>query len=1034
MCSGCAVLSFFVNSISAQKVQVIPIDFAGNKHQPKVPITKIDLTQSNQVDIVIQLIRSGQVLAAHFAPPCGTCSRAREIFIPGGPRPLRNDSYPLGIPDLEGIDKLRVDQANAVYNSIFVIITELVAVNALITIENPDRSLFWNLPSSVDLLKTNMFTDTVFQHCKYTLHRAMRPKWVRIRSNFKSVNILEGPCHLQHNHLSWGKTGDGKFATSTEAEYPAELASKLALLFLAEIEERGYQVLDGFNAPSPAPAKRIRAATTKQPRGKAIPQLIPEFKDVIYCLRSEAEANGHKILRNIVPTDLVLARGQQIEAVGTISSTDSPENIVAPSPTDKVAAGVFHTPEEFTGKALKLDHPADTFLKESLPPVLVKAIVGIFNKTVDSSAIDLVKAVRELVKLSKDNEAEDNTIFVNMESNVKTVLRGKKLFTLKSLLQRFNYQDTTVVDDLSAGFALAGMQPYSQSFEHVVKLPTATIDDIRSRADLNNKLNLLKVKSSGDHKLDKEFYEQAMEEMKKGWLIGPFSNIEDYVKVLGHHPNLSRRFPLQQSDKVRSIDDMLESGSNTAYGCQDKLMLHDVDCICAIIRTLETIHAGSRRITDNTGAVWTIDSGKRSFDNWNWEGKTIDLSEAYKQCATHPDSMWLSAITIYNPATSKPEIFGQRTLPFGASGSVLAFNRVSRALWFTGCAFLGIIWGNFFDDYPTLSPNQLSKQFSTAALIMLKILGFKVSDKPGKDKPWSQLFVALGVTFDVEKLPLSLSTVRNKPERVASVVSILEECMATKHASLKVCDSVRGKLVYMEAQIFGRVGRSKLPVFGRTCTTGRSFSASDLEVLEWIKLWLANSKPRNITSLFCFPPLLLYTDGACEPTSFDKEGERSLVTMGAVLLDRRDKLALFFGCNVGMKLVDEWRSITGKKQLVTEAEMLPQLLARHLWKERFTGAKVICFVDSEPAKHALIRGSSDVKTCADIAAAVAMADSELQSWIWYSRVPSVSNLADGPSRLHLDLQVSGFKAVLCNPIQPDSLVGGKWFQAEQCLK
>ena len=47
ICAGSAVLYFRINSISAQKVQVIPIDFGGNKHQPKTPITKLDLTQPN---------------------------------------------------------------------------------------------------------------------------------------------------------------------------------------------------------------------------------------------------------------------------------------------------------------------------------------------------------------------------------------------------------------------------------------------------------------------------------------------------------------------------------------------------------------------------------------------------------------------------------------------------------------------------------------------------------------------------------------------------------------------------------------------------------------------------------------------------------------------------------------------------------------------------------------------------------------------------------------------------------------------------
>ena len=59
-------------------------------------------------------LESDLVVWVHLAPVCGTCSRARQNRN-GGPRPLRTDSHPMGIPDLSSAERQRVDLANNMY-------------------------------------------------------------------------------------------------------------------------------------------------------------------------------------------------------------------------------------------------------------------------------------------------------------------------------------------------------------------------------------------------------------------------------------------------------------------------------------------------------------------------------------------------------------------------------------------------------------------------------------------------------------------------------------------------------------------------------------------------------------------------------------------------------------------------------------------------------------------------------------------------------------------------------------------------------
>ena len=211
---------------------------------------------------------------------------------------------------------------------------------------------------------------------------------------------------------------------------------------------------------------------------------------------------------------------------------------------------------------------------------------------------------------------------------------------------------------------------------------------------------------------------------------------------------------------------------------------------------------------------------------------------------------------------------------------------------------------------------------------------------------------------------------------------------------------------------------------------GKSFSETDLDDIRWLLGWLSHAVPRPITCRYSGPPVLLFTDGACEPTAGPNEGVNGvLVTCGAVLLDRRDNKALYFGIRISNELVEEWIVDSGKKQLVTEAELLPQLLARRLWAPRLCGTKLISFVDSEPSKFSLIKGTSDSQTCSDIVACVAMEDYKLMVWPWYARVPSFSNVADAPSRLRKLKPLHGFELVEQVPEQPKTLRGGVWNRA-----
>ena len=53
------------------------VDWWKNKHQPVVPILRIDMTSQHGQRMIWRILEQGRVKVVHFAPPCTVWSAAR---------------------------------------------------------------------------------------------------------------------------------------------------------------------------------------------------------------------------------------------------------------------------------------------------------------------------------------------------------------------------------------------------------------------------------------------------------------------------------------------------------------------------------------------------------------------------------------------------------------------------------------------------------------------------------------------------------------------------------------------------------------------------------------------------------------------------------------------------------------------------------------------------------------------------------------------------------------------------------------------
>ncbi len=109
-------------------------------------------------------------------------------------------------------------------------------------------------------------------------------------------------------------------------------------------------------------------------------------------------------------------------------------------------------------------------------------------------------------------------------------------------------------------------------------------------------------------------------------------------------------------------------------------------------------------------------------------------------------------------------------------------------------------------------------------------------------------------------------------------------------------------------------------------------------------------------------------------------------------------------------LTDGWT----KKQVVGQAELVPCLAAKQVWRKRMRGRLVMNYIDNEAAKYALIKGTSPTRDSAWLVNEFWKSEALMESYSWLERVPSASNCADDPSRGVSEVRVAGRRAVRVN--------------------
>jgi len=116
------------------------------------------------------------------------------------------------------------------------------------------------------------------------------------------------------------------------------------------------------------------------------------------------------------------------------------------------------------------------------------------------------------------------------------------------------------------------------------------------------------------------------------------------------------------------------------------------------------------------------------------------------------------------------------------------------------------------------------------------------------------------------------------------------------------------------------------------------------------------------------------------------------------MIDPENNEVAGFGRDMKARMINKLSQKGKKKRIIGQAELYPAIVARRLWKHKIKGRDVIHFFDNDAARYALVKGTSPCLESAWLVQSFWTNESETDSRSWIARVPSRSNIADGPSR------------------------------------
>ena len=977
------ILEVFAGSARLSKAAIehgfasVAIDHKGDR-SCGVAIQQYDLTDPSHVESLMVFIEENRddICMVWMAPPCGTASKARERPLKRLeklgmkiPKPLRSTAQPDQLDGLKGLDKIKTEAANILYEAVATIATRCYELSIFVVIENPGNSHFW---STSPLKRVQDSCEGHFVSFHNCCHGGDRDKLTSLWVTEHWLDDLESRCDKQHSHKAWTPVQEGKhvrFPTSEEAAYPFVLCSRIVSKLANVLVKLGAKITETLEEQlqDKLDAQTDRLILGALPRGRKIKPLVAEYGTYKFAVLDPQRPSDSEALLATLP------KGAKITSRRIITGERGRDEFLQRHSTD-ILGQVFHgdvveictfgipsRPLEFLERAVRAGHPKS--LENYVDQTVHEVAMDNFHLPPHLVAKKRIEFFRKWSARAKELSEDEINFKRKLEPHAANILQGKRLLVLQEILQSIDYPDKDLVKDMSSGFPLSGWMPKSNVFPTVVRRPSFNIETLRRLALGLNRATLKSLQSRQEEELERGAWEETMKEIQQGWLW-------EASDVDINRCAVAKRFGIRQGPKIRVIDDCSCCGLNGCVGLREKFRLQSIDQLASMIA-----HSFNIKCKDHPRML----------------GRTYDLKSAYKQFPLSAFDRQLLRIAVNSPDRSGPKLMGANVLPFGAVGSVAAFLRVSVAVWYIGLRRLSIYWSAFYDDFSVITSASLSNSTAWSCESLFKLLGLKFAEDGSKCQPFSSSFKMLGVMVNLEGSEQGSITIGHTAERSAELAECLESHLTSGHISSKEAERLRGRMIFFERFSFGRVASSAVKSLGKCVELRRNVVDLDEELrfsFEFLKHRVGSSKPITIGPKL-HQPWIIFSDGSSEPAA--RTG-----AIGGVLVDPCGMCQHFFSADIPPFCMDKLLDESGNP--IYELEILPLVVCLDLWGDLIRGCPVVHYIDNDAAKSAMIKGYGATDVAGKLVQEYLELEEHLQLKVWFSRVPSFSNLSDGPSR------------------------------------
>ena len=948
-------------------------------------IYKCDLTNPAELALLKEYVTAEQdaLLHVHFAPSCGTSSRARERPIKGLPKhkqpvPLRSESHPDGLPHLSHRDQQRVHLANLTYDATAEIVLLLVSLMVSISIENPANSLFWLYSSIRKLLQQVDGHMTTFDSC---MHGGLRDKstgWWSFNPRCPDKNLFESlsmRCDGSHKHASWKPykmNGVLQFPTAQEAAYPTVLCERVAHILLEEAKRCKFFVPENLQEQLQSNVNVAkRQLFANQPRGQRLRPLVSEFGH--YATMILAAAHPDDVQEGFA----ALPRGARICSRRTFQQGVMRDEVLQKYPkamfgkswkpgmaSEILQIGVPKDPKDFLEDAFKVGHPRDMIARAGqLESNLLNSFV---EQPLQTRFEKRAHAFKRWLKRSLELKEDEERLHDSFSPHLKSLLAGKRLLLWKEILLELNYSDCAVVDDICKGFPLTGWAKKTDVFEACVRKPEHSLEQLKKKSKGLNAAVLGSLGKGEWTEVDSKVWSDTQDELAKGWLA-PSSDVPFFF--------VAKRFGLVQKDKIRMIDDFSICGINSAYGLTEKLRVQAVDELASFLALLLN-HPEHSKLPQVVG-------------------RTYDLKSAYKQFGVDDFHHKHCRIGVRSPDGSVSQ-FSVGALPFGATGSVASFLRIAASVSFIAMTGLDIILTNFFDDFTVLCSKHEETNVDFYLTGLFKMLGLSYASDGEKAPPFGDIFGSLGMLFNLSSFRSGSFTLEHTSKRREELLNTIDALLLADRSSPKDLERLHGRLVWFGSFVFGRqmnISLRSLNKFAALRSRQVAVAGDLKEALQHIRDRLVAARPARISKSIN-STWIVFTDGAYEP------GSDCVASVGGVLISPQGSVVHYFGERLNHSLIADFEK--DSEHPIYELEILPILISVKLWSSLIANSQVVFYIDNEAARSAFIQGVGFTPIAKQLTVWYDTLEVDLNLITWFGRVASHSTIADGPSRLSFD--------------------------------